>query len=152
MDGKSWGRNLKGHLEVLQWMEKVGVGNAYYAATHAVAGRHLDILIWLHKHGKIFYSDDLMYFAAKKGDLHIVKWLHYNRNDRGSKLTVELAAENGHLEVVKWLITNRDDGYTWHAVRLAAKNGHHEVAELLTNFAAKLRETAERKLGSDTSK
>ena len=121
-----WINNNKDKLgkDAYKWFVKYEMGNRYLTNMIGNAAKygHLHIIKWLFdtcNKSSLYYTDDAMNEAAKKGYYEIVKLLHEN----GMKIThtsLEKAAENGHYQIVKFLQKNISNNY--HSCPLLNRN------------------------------
>ncbi|KAF4316167.1 hypothetical protein BBO99_00008339 [Phytophthora kernoviae] len=125
-----------GHLKIVKWLHKSGVGIATpRAIDNAAAHGHLEVVKWLHRKKDRIEGCTVqaMDGAAAGGHLRIVKWLHTNRSEGCTEAAMDGAAAHGKLDMLKWLHKNRSEGCTTAAMDRAAAGGHFEVLLFLHN-------------------
>jgi ankyrin repeat protein len=135
-----------GHLELIQYFHKNGVGCTCKAIYNATMNDHLEVVKWLCENkkekfiGHAGYAPDFIYWAVLNGYFGFIKIMYMHKLDTRRYSTILLnstinamdwAAGIGHLEVVKWLHENRQEGCTKTAMDAAAWNGHLEVIKWL---------------------
>jgi ankyrin repeat protein len=69
----------------------------------AAKGKHICVLEWLNEYGEEECSPDVIDWASYNGNLEIIKWLH-SHGKQCTDAAINYAATNGHFEVVKYLI------------------------------------------------
>ncbi|KAF1318436.1 hypothetical protein FI667_g13965, partial [Globisporangium splendens] len=63
-------------------------------------------MAWVNRNVPYLFPSDVMYEAAKQGDLEVVEWLHTTTQYEPYK-AMEFAADRGHLEVAQWIYNHR---------------------------------------------
>ncbi|KAL3665748.1 hypothetical protein V7S43_009179 [Phytophthora oleae] len=146
-----------GHLEVVKWLIKRGLGKGSTLAIHfAAMNGHLEVAKYLHAQDFTGCYQKTLQETAKGGHLAVVQWLWTQFHDdpkadllcehggdeffsRGPPFTNEMtaAASNGHLEVIQYLHTialtlagkkrKRGGSSMDDVVSEAAINGHLDV-------------------------
>ena len=76
------------------------------SAMGAVAGGHVEVVMWLKQNGGVF-AKEVVDVAAENGHLHMVQYLHEHKLGECSIGAIEMAAHNGHQHIVKWIVMNQ---------------------------------------------
>ena len=126
-----------GHLDTVKWLcEHRTEGCFDDTVTKVVDKGHLEVLKYFVKIGiGIGIDYHILHVAAYRGNLDIIKYIYENREKYPSMyctctVSMDIAAEYGHLEIVKYLLTigikcNKETMYR------ACENGHSEVVKFL---------------------
>ena len=114
----------KGHLNVVQYMRKLGIGWDERTCRFAAMNGHLELLKWC-RANQCTWDDRTCAYAALNGHFELLKWARANHCpwDEG---TCANAAAGGHLKLLKWARTN---GCPWNTLTCsnAARKGHLDV-------------------------
>jgi hypothetical protein len=98
-------------LPVIRWLNKNGYNKGdFWLIDEAAKYGHLELIQFFHKNG-VGCTTYATNYAARNGHLEVIKWLHENRKEGFTEKAINMAAENGHIEVVKWLSENRSEAY-----------------------------------------
>lgn len=117
----------------------------YCDTKYAVKYGYMDILAWLHEHGRYEHQVttkeynspkmDTVDYAARHGQLDVVQWIYTTCGDRASVNGIDYAARYGHLHVVTWL-HEHGAPCTTYALDWAASNGHLDIVKFLGKYRA----------------
>ncbi|KAL7753629.1 hypothetical protein RI367_000560 [Sorochytrium milnesiophthora] len=134
-DKSAWdGAAKNGHLEVVQFMCKHR-DHGYSCTTKAIDSAaehgHTEVVGFMLEHGLTNCTSKAADMAASTGNLPLLQLLFKHRK-RGSTLAVDLAARNDHLEVLQFLHKHRrTKGGTMFAMDFAATRGHLRIVQFL---------------------
>lgn len=71
-------------------------------------------MAWVNRNTPYVFPAEVMYEAARQGDLRVVAWLHTTSRYESYR-AMEFAASRGRLEVAQWLYDHRDSALQQHA-------------------------------------
>lgn len=96
------------NIYVLKWALEIGCPKSRDICRRVSENGNLTVLKWIKQNGNgWFYRDDVAFFAAKGGHLHIIEWLKTTKKSYNS-LIHEGALRGGQKHILKWL---KDRGY-----------------------------------------
>ena len=121
-----------GNLDMVKYLHNRGKKFTSRAINAATQNGHLNVVSFLHEHNKdnSFFSDKVMFWAARNGHLDILKYCK-EQEIICSEKAIEKAALYGNLEVVKWLHKYKIGGDIRNARNKAIEYNQYDIVKYI---------------------